>query len=329
MPKLRTIFAGSPAFAADILKGLLDTPYAPVAVLTQPDRPRGRGKKLAPSAVKSVAQAHEIEVYQPPSLRDGDAAERLTALAPEVLLVAAYGLILPPKILKIPSYGCLNVHASLLPRWRGAAPIERAVMAGDTKTGVCIMHMEKGLDTGPVYARAELPITASTDIGELERDLASLGVETLAGVLKDLKRARDQGVSAEEFLKRAEPQAEQGITYADKLTSAEIEVDWRDSAEVISRKIQALAQRQPVRVRLGDIGVRLLAANAVLQTMSDSAPPAGTLIDANKQALSIQCATDILQITKLKVEKGKGAVLDPAAAINGFKHLFQPGVRFE
>lgn len=329
MPKLRTIFAGSPEFAADILAGLLDSSFAPVAVYTQPDRRTGRGKKVKPNAVKRLAGKHDLPVYQPASLRSADAAAELGALAPDVFLVAAYGLLLPQSILDVPTYGCINVHASLLPRWRGAAPIERAIMAGDDKTGVCIMHMEKGLDTGPVYARAEVPITSATNVAELEQELARVGVESLVAVLRQIADARREGVTPATFLARAEPQSEHGATYADKLTPADSAIDWREGAETIARRIQALSERQPMRARIGDVGVRLLAAEVVMQTMNDASPPPGTLLDANKQALSIQCATDILQITRLKVEKGKGSTLDAAAAINGFKHLFQPGVRFE
>ncbi len=167
MPDLTTVFAGSPEFAASILTHLLRTPFKPKAVFTQPDRPTGRGRKVRANAVKQVATQAGIEVVQPASLRKREAQDMLRSFQPDVFIVAAYGLILPEAVLQIPTYGCLNVHASLLPRWRGAAPIERALMAGDQETGVCIMQMEKGLDTGPVYARRVQPISQDTTAKQL------------------------------------------------------------------------------------------------------------------------------------------------------------------
>lgn len=310
--------------------------FRPIAVYTQPDRPKGRGRKLKANEVKKLATELEIEVLQPASLRDADAQETLRRLDPDVLIVAAYGLILPPAVLDIPTYGCINVHASLLPRWRGAAPIERALIAGDTKTGVCIMHMEAGLDTGPVYATDELAIDATVDAAELELELASRGATLLTSVLQQLlafhsQRASHQGKSLapERFLEEhATAQSDSGVIYAHKLTPEDRVIDWHTSADTIARQIQALRHRQPVRTRLGDVGIRFLAAHVINQNVTDGAPPPGTLLDASKEAISIQCAIDILQITQLQFEKGKGTTLDPAAALNGYKRLFVPGARF-
>ena len=325
MPKLTTAFAGSPALAAVILKHLLESKFSPVLVLTQPDRPTGRGRKVKANPVKQCAMAADLPVAQPATLRDPSILAQLTECQLDVLVVAAYGLILPSAVLAIPKYGCINVHASLLPRWRGAAPIERAIMAGDAETGVCIMHMEEGLDTGPIFARQSIPITAQTHARDLSASLAEIGAKQLIGVLKKMASAK----SGKSEWPQTTIQNDDQATYAHKLSAADRIVDWSQSAAQIARQIIALADRLPVRVRVNDCGVQFLAANVIEQNVSqDESSPQGTLIDASKSGLIIQCATDLLQVTALKVERGKGKTLDPAAAINGFKDLFYPGARF-
>jgi len=183
---LTTAFAGSPEFAKNILQRLQDSPFAPAVVLTQPDRPKGRGRKLQANPVKTLAQETNIPVLQPINFKAQESLAALAEFNPDVLIVAAYGLILPPSVLALPKFGCINVHASLLPRWRGAAPIERAIMAGDTATGVGIMQMEKGLDTGPIFAERELTISAQTSVLQLEQQLAVSGAELLIDVLGHL-----------------------------------------------------------------------------------------------------------------------------------------------
>jgi len=323
--KLITAFAGSPAFAAAILARLADSKFRPVLVLTQPDRPTGRGRKVKANPVKQYAVDADLPIAQPANLRDPTISAQLTDYQLDVLIVAAYGLILPPAVLAIPKYGCINVHASLLPRWRGAAPIERAIMAGDAQTGVCIMQMEEGLDTGPVFASQSVPISAETQARDLTASLAEIGAKQLIGVLKKLASTK----AGKTALPQASPQNGDLATYADKLTASDRIVNWSQPAAQIAHQITGLADRLPVRVRVNDCGVQLLAAKCIEQIVSlDETPPAGTLIDMSKSGLIIQCTTDLLQITRLKVERGKGKALETAAAINGFKDLFYPGARF-
>ena len=325
MPDLITAFAGSPVFAAAILERLIASKYSPALVLTQPDRPKGRGRKLAANPVKKLASNAGIPVAQPVNFKSEQALAELSSCQPDVLIVAAYGLILPPRVLSLPTYGCINVHASMLPRWRGAAPIERAIMAGDRETGVCIMAMEAGLDTGPVYASQQVPIVPGSPASELEATLVEAGSEQLLAVLKKFAAAK----AGKADLPVATAQNDDLATYASKLTSADRAVNWQQSAEQIARQVIALADRLPVRVSINGCGVQLLDARYIEQThLSVEHTVPGTLIDASKEGLTVQCETDLLQITSLKVERGKGKVLDPAAAVNGFKDLFHPGARF-
>ncbi len=324
MPEPRLVFAGSPEFAAAILGTLLDSPYKPIAVYCQPDRPRGRGRKLQPSPVKSLAVEHDLPVEQPPSLKDNGARKQLAAYQPDIMVVAAYGLLLPKKILQIPSMACLNVHASLLPRWRGAAPIERAAMAGDDKTGICIMHMEAGLDTGPVYRAQTLAIDYNEPISNLEQQLAHLGGQTLLEVIGEFAAAAGKNKQ----MPRATPQDNGLATYAHKLTGADRQMDWTQPAQTLQRQIWALAERLPVRAWLADTGIQLISANVLEQTQIhlNTAEP-GTIVDVTRSGITVQCATDMLQIKQLKLEKGKGKVMDAAAAISGYPDLFRTGNR--
>jgi methionyl-tRNA formyltransferase len=217
---MRIVFAGTPEFAVSSLRAAARH-HEVVAVYTQPDRPAGRGRGLAPSPVKLEAVARGIPVYQPESLKDAAAQQQLRDLQPDLMVVVAYGLILPKAVLAIPTHGCWNVHASLLPRWRGAAPIQRAIQAGDAKTGVCLMQMEAGLDTGPVLLHQELPIAATDTGGQLHDKLAELGAQVLSDGL-GLLRAGIKPI--------ARPQPEQGVTYAHKLDKAEARLDWAQDA---------------------------------------------------------------------------------------------------
>jgi len=226
---LRIAFAGTPAFAAASLRALLRGPHDVVAVLTQPDRPSGRGRKLTASAVKTLAVEHGVPVRQPRTLRDAVAVAELAACEPDVLVVVAYGLILPPEVLSLPRLGCLNVHASLLPRWRGAAPVQRAILAGDIETGVCIMQMDAGLDTGDVLARAATPIGADENASELTARLAGLGADLLGPALD----ARASGTLV------PEPQPAEGITYAHKLDKSEARLDFSTEAAAVHRAVRA------------------------------------------------------------------------------------------
>ena len=324
MPEFKTVFAGSPEFGARILERLINSPFKPDAVLTQPDRPTGRGRKVRPNAVKQLAENAHIKLYQPASLRHKNTQALLKALDADVFLVAAYGLILPQAVLDIPRFGCLNVHASLLPRWRGAAPIERAIMAGDTQTGVCIMQMEAGLDTGPVYDQVVLPIEKDTSATLLTEQLAEAGGNLLVQVLNTFMTAK-----AEQHEPPAPAAQDEALaTYAHKLEASDRSINWNEPAESIANRIRALAGRMPVRSTLGDAHVQLIEAQVITQKLTDlETTPPGTLIDVSKNGIIIQCATDLLQVTRIKVERGKGRELDPAAAINGYSDLFFPGAR--
>ncbi len=225
----RVLFAGTPEFARASLAALIDAGHAPVAVLTQPDRPSGRGKKIVPSPVKALALEHGIPVLQPVTLKTPEAVSELEALKPDVLIVAAYGLILPQSVLDVPTHGCLNVHASVLPRWRGAAPIQAAILAGDETTGISLMAMTAGLDCGPVHSTATIDIGEDETAGELHDRLAALGGELL---VRDLDRILSGELQAVE-------QDEDAATYAGKITSADARLDWPEDAVALVRKVRA------------------------------------------------------------------------------------------
>ena len=308
---LRLGFAGTPAFAAIILKELLAQDHQPVVVYTQPDRPRGRGKKLHASPVKALAEAHALPIEQPARFRDEASYARLANYRLDLLLVAAYGLLLPKAVLETPACGCVNVHASLLPRWRGAAPVERAIMAGDEETGVCLMQMDEGLDTGAVLAERRLPIDEQVTGGQLEERLARLG----AGLLCEWLSAFPSGAG--------EPQPEDGVTYAKKLTRDDSVIQWEGSADTIARQIRALADRAPAFSFLNGERVRLLHATSTAST-DDERP--GTLLEVGKE-LRIQCGTGAVAVTRLALSRGKGTPMAPAAASNGYPELFTVGAK--
>lgn len=319
---LRTVFAGTPSFAAHILEKLCGSAYRPVAVFTLPQR--SSGKKGKGGAVLEVAQSHHIPVQQPAHFKTTDNVALLTNYRPGVFIVAAYGLILPPSVLTVPTIDCLNVHASLLPRWRGAAPIERAIMAGDKQTGVCIMSMEKGLDTGPVYATEVTSIAQDTDILSLEQSLAESGGDLLVSVLDEFARARAQNSS----LPQPVPQLTEGVTYAKKIGSKDRQINWQGCADDVALQVRALASRDPVRstVNVNDktIGIQIVEAEVIDHSPYDK--PAGTIVATSKAGIDVQCATKILRIKKLRFEKGKGSLLTPADALNGNANLVAVGL---
>jgi methionyl-tRNA formyltransferase len=317
--KLTTAFAGSPDFAKTILKRLQNSAFAPSVILTQPDRPKGRGRKLTSNPVKVCAQAANTPILQPKDFKSQENVDALAKFRPDVLIVAAYGLILPAPVLDLPRFGCINVHASLLPRWRGAAPIERAIIAGDRETGVSIMQMEAGLDTGPIYNDRKVPIVSDASVLELEQTLANVGAELLIEVLNNLPMA-------------SHPQNSEGVTYAAKLSAADRTVNWQSSASDIERQIRALAQRTPVTVTLPNVEIQLLEAEVLNKesatTIAARSKP-GTLVQAKKNILLIQCGTGRLQIKQLRLNKGKGLPLGPSAVINGFQRFFPEGAVFD
>ncbi|WP_414604144.1 methionyl-tRNA formyltransferase [Stenotrophomonas sp. FR012] len=264
-----------------------------VAVYTQPDRPAGRGRGLAPSPVKLEAVARGIPVYQPESLKDEAAQQQLRDLQPDLMVVVAYGLILPKAVLAIPTHGCWNVHASLLPRWRGAAPIQRAIQAGDAKTGVCLMQMEAGLDTGPVLLHQELPIAATDTGGQLHDKLAELGAQVLSDGL-GLLRAGIKPI--------ARPQPEQGVTYAHKLDKAEARLDWAQGADVLARTVRAFNPWPIAEATLAGERVRIHGAVA-LEEAHGQAP--GTVLAASREGIDIACGQGALRLRTLQREGGK------------------------
>lgn len=309
-------FAGTPEFAAHILEGLLAARANVVCVYSQPDRKKGRGRKRVPSAVKQVALDAGIEVRQPTSLRKSVALEELQSAQLDVLVVAAYGLILPQAILDAPRLGCINVHASLLPRWRGAAPIERAIMAGDTQSGVCIMRMEAGLDTGGVYSTRKLPITHTTSGRELHDAMLAPAIEALLETLTDFLPTQWQA------------QDDSLATYADKLSNADADIDWHQPAGVIIRQINALNDRLPARTLFGDETVKLLRAAPVTQADMqqknvDSKP--GTIVATSKKAIAIAAGEHLVSVREVQLTRGKGKPMPIAAALNGYPDLFKVG----
>jgi len=309
---LRVVFAGTPEFAVPCLQALLRGDGRPLAVYTQPDRPAGRGRKPQPSPVKQVALEAGIEVRQPESLRDAEARAALQALQPDLLVVVAYGLILPQKILDIPRYGCWNVHASLLPRWRGAAPIQRAIEAGDRETGVCLMQMEKGLDTGPVLLRLATPIEPQETAGELHDRLALLGAEVLADGI-GLLRAGLRPCPV--------PQPEDGVCYAHKLDKAEAQLDFSRPALQLERQVRAFSPWPVAEAEIAGERLRIHRARAL---DASTAQPPGSVIAAGRDGLDIACGDGVLRL--LTVQRAGGRPLPIADFLNARPELRAAGL---
>jgi methionyl-tRNA formyltransferase len=289
---MKIVFAGTPEFAVASLRAAARHQEV-VGVYTQPDRPAGRGRGLMPSPVKLEAIARGIPVFQPESLKTAEAQQQLRDLQPDLMVVVAYGLILPKAVLAIPTHGCWNVHASLLPRWRGAAPIQRAIQAGDTETGVCLMQMEAGLDTGPVLLRQHTPIQAGELGGSLHDRLAELGAQVLSDGL-GLLRAGLKPI--------AQPQPEQGVTYAHKLDKAEARLDWSQDAQVLERTVRAFNPWPIAEAQLAGERVRIHGAVALADNQG-KAP--GTLLAAGRDGIDIACGQGALRLRVLQREGGK------------------------
>ena len=287
MGALRIVFMGTPAFAAVALKALLDAGHEVIAVYSQPPRPKGRGMETQKSPVHMLAEEQGIAVRTPPSLRNADEASAFAALQADVAVVAAYGLILPKPILDAPRHGCLNIHASLLPRWRGAAPIQRAIMAGDARTGVTIMQMGEGLDTGPMLLKEELAIGADMNAGALHDALAEIGARLIVQALDRLPDLKPV------------PQRADGVTYAAKITKEECRIDWRRSAAELDRHIRGLSPAPGAFTEIGGERLTILAADP----MPGSGTP-GTIID---DRLTIACGAGALRPTLVK-RAGKRAM---------------------
>ena len=313
---LKIIFAGTPDFAAVHLQALLDSEHSVIAVYSQPDRPAGRGKKLLASPVKQLAEQHGIPVYQPQSLRDQAAQEELAALNADIMVVVAYGLILPQVVLDTPRLGCINVHASLLPRWRGAAPIQRAIEAGDSESGVAIMQMEAGLDTGPVLVERRCPISPADTGGSLHDKLATLGGPALLEALQELAEGNA----------RAQVQDDALANYAGKISKEEALIDWQRPAAELAHKIRAF-NPFPVcwttyKDSKGEQRLRVYSARLERGCHSD-AP--GTILGADAEGILVACGREALRLQTLQLP-GKRA-LPVEEILKGYRELFAPGKR--
>ncbi|WP_324062941.1 methionyl-tRNA formyltransferase [Aeromonas caviae] len=312
MNKLKLIFAGTPDFAARHLAALLSSGHEVVAVYTQPDKPAGRGQKLTASPVKELALAHDLPIYQPASLRNEAAQTELAALGADLMVVVAYGLILPKAVLDTPRLGCINVHGSLLPRWRGAAPIQRSIWAGDAETGVTIMQMDVGLDTGAMIRKVTCPIASDETSASLYDKLAGLGPQALVDTL-DAMAAGDTA---------AEPQDDALANYAEKLSKEEARIDWSMDAVAIERCIRAF---NPWPISWFDVAgqtVKVWQAEVVAQ---DHGQAAGTLLKADKQGIEVATGQGVLRLLTLQ-PPGKKA-MSVADLLNSRRDWFEPGTQ--
>ncbi|MDY0070212.1 MAG: methionyl-tRNA formyltransferase [Porticoccaceae bacterium] len=309
---LRVVFGGTPDFAAHHLDALIAAGCQLVGVFTQPDRPAGRGKKLTPSPVKELAQGHGLPVFQPASLKDPDAQRLLTDLAPDLFVVVAYGLLLPRAVLDIPRHGCINVHASLLPRWRGAAPIQRAIEAGDSLTGITIMGMDVGLDTGDMLRKVSCPIAADDTGGSLHDKLAALGPPALLATIADIARGETHPEKQDDSL----------ATYAAKISKQEAEIDWRGDAIVIDRRIRAFNPFPVAYTLLAGEPLRIWRAAPV--TTDHSAAP-GTLLAVNDDSVTLACGHGALRLLEVQLPGKKRMPM--AELLRGNPRLFAQGQR--
>ena len=304
----RLAFAGTPGFGATILQSLIDSPHRVELVYSQPDRRAGRGRKVVASLVRALAEKGGIATRTPTRL----AGEEKTLAAFDFLIVAAYGLLLPPAILDAPAYGCVNVHGSLLPRWRGAAPVERAIMAGDGETGVSIMHMDAGLDTGPVYCRRSITLDERATAVETTAALAALGAQALLETLNALPALT------------AAPQDDRLATYATKLTAADSRIDWRRSALDIGRQVRALSGRTAAYATIGDARLRIIEAEP-RPGRGQGLPPG--LLTKRGKSWQVACSDGALEIRIVQLDRGKGTPQPMQSAANGYPRLLFDGAR--
>ena len=309
---LRIIFAGTPDFAARHLQALIDSEHDVIAVYTQPDRPAGRGQQLQPSAVKQLALQHNINVLQPKSLKKAPAQQELASLNADLMVVVAYGLILPQVVLDTPKLGCINVHGSLLPRWRGAAPIQRAIWAGDTDTGITIMQMDAGLDTGAMLSKVYCPIKDTDTSASLYDTLAQLGPNALLLALNNLPQLQQQ----------AQPQDNALATYAEKLHKDEALLDFSKSAAALEREIRAFNPWPVSYLNLAQGTVKVWQASVCA---TNEGKVAGTVVSADKHGIRIACAEGALVITQLQ-PPGKKA-MSAADFLNGRADWLSPGLK--
>ena len=297
---MRLVFAGTPDFAAAALKALIAAGHDIPLVLTQPDRPAGRGMKLRMSPVKELAMAHGLTVAQPDNLKTGDARQPILDSQADVMVVAAYGLLLPQAVLDMPRLGCVNIHASLLPRWRGAAPIHRAIEAGDTETGITLMQMDKGLDTGAMLRRTALPILDTDTTGSLHDRLAELGAREIVALLPDLEAGRVA----------ATPQDATGATYAAKIGKEDTRLDWRLTARELDRRIRAFNPFPGAWCLLDEAPLKIWRARPVA---GHGVP--GQILDLDRQGIRLACGEGALEI--VEVQKAGGKRLPVEAFLSG------------
>jgi len=312
---LRVVFAGTPDFAAASLQALIDAGHEVAAVYTQPDRRGGRGRQTQPSPVKKLALSHELPVEQPVSLKDPKAQETLSGYAPEIMVVAAYGLLLPQKVLDMPDRGCVNVHASLLPRWRGAAPIQWALASGDAETGITIMQMDAGLDTGDMLLKHRTPIHPDDTGGTLHDRLAQLGGRAITEALAELEAGT---------LTPTVQDASQA-TYARKLDKEEGRIDWHQAADAIERRIRAFNPWPICSTREGDTTLRILQAQVT--SLGEPMDPPGTVLTRDPDGAQVQCGEGVLNIQRIQLSgKNPQSIAD---LINGGRPLLSPGQRLD
>jgi methionyl-tRNA formyltransferase len=316
---LRLIFAGTPEFAAHHLQALIDSPHEIVAVYTQPDRPAGRGKKLTPSPVKKLAVQHDLPVYQPQTLKEAETQEVLKSHQADVMVVVAYGLLLPKAVLDIPSHGCLNVHGSILPRWRGAAPIQRAVLgdeqSGDKVSGITIMQMDVGLDTGDMLYKSEYTLKPDETSASLHDELMKLGAPALLATLEQLQAGKLVPEKQDDAL----------ANYAEKISKEEAKINWSQSAQMIERSIRAYNPFPVAYSFLGDKRIKFYKAEVVLGDTVDN--KLGEVLAFNEKGLMLACGENKLLVKQLQLP-GKKAM--PAAdLLNGYADVFSVGSCFE